>query len=52
MLKILNKINSPKDVKQLSIGELEELSQEIREVLLQKLDVTGGHVGPNLGIVE
>ena len=32
--------------------ELEALSQEIREFLIQKLSVTGGHIGPNLGVVE
>mgnify|MGYP003541029947 FL=1 len=32
--------------------ELEALSQDIREFLIQKLSVTGGHIGPNLGVVE
>lgn len=48
----LEKINSPEDVKKLSIGELKELSSEIRKILLQKLSEHGGHIGPNLGIVE
>lgn len=48
----LEKINSPEDVKKLSIGELNELSSEIRKVLLEKLSEHGGHIGPNLGIVE
>ena len=48
----LEKINSPEDVKKLSIGEMNELSTEIRQVLLKKLSEHGGHIGPNLGIVE
>ena len=41
MLKVLNKINEPKDLKQLSNKELEELAKEIREVLLKKLSIHG-----------
>lgn len=48
----LEKINSPEDVKNLSINEMNELSSEIRQVLLKKLSEHGGHIGPNLGIVE
>lgn len=48
----LEKINSPLDVKALDTKALEVLSQEIREVLLKKLSVHGGHIGPNLGLVE
>lgn len=43
MLKVLNKINEPKDLKQLSNKELEELAKEIREILLKKLSIHGGH---------
>ncbi|MBL1228539.1 1-deoxy-D-xylulose-5-phosphate synthase [Enterococcus sp. BWB1-3] len=49
---IINKINSPSDLKNLSIKQLEDLAEEIRELLLKKVSITGGHVGPNLGIVE
>ena len=49
---LLEKINSPKDVKALSIHELTELSSEIRTALLTRLSEHGGHLGPNLGIVE
>lgn len=52
MLRILNKINEPKDLKQLSNKELEELAKEIREILLKKLSIHGGHFGPNFGMVE
>ena len=47
----LEKINSPEDVKKLSIGELNELSSEIRKILLKKLSEHGGHIGPNFGDV-
>ncbi|MDT8715077.1 1-deoxy-D-xylulose-5-phosphate synthase [Clostridium sp. 19966] len=48
----LEKINSPEDLKKLSADEMKDLSAEIREVLLKKLSEHGGHVGPNLGMVE
>ena len=48
----LEKINSPEDVKRLSITEMKELSSEIRNVLLNRLSEKGGHIGPNLGVVE
>ena len=48
----LEKIDSPADVKRLSAGELTVLSGEIREALLHKVSVHGGHFGPNLGMVE
>ena len=48
----IEKINGPADVKRLSAGELETLSGEVRSVLLKKLSEHGGHVGPNLGMVE
>lgn len=48
----LENINSPADVKKLSVGELSSLCAEMREALIQKLSVHGGHVGPNLGMVE
>lgn len=49
---LLEKINSPKDLKSLSLNELKQLSNEAREVLLKKLSSVGGHIGPNLGMVE
>lgn len=52
MQNILDRINSPADVKKLSISEMETLSQEIREAIIKKVNTTGGHMGPNLGIVE
>lgn len=52
MLNVLNKINEPKDLKSLSEDELNKLAEEIREILLQKLSIHGGHFGPNFGMVE
>ena len=52
MLKILEKVNEPKNLKILSRDELKELSLEIREILLKKLSIHGGHFGPNFGMVE
>ena len=52
MLSILNNINEPKDLKNLSIEELEKLASEIREILIKKVSTTGGHFGPNFGMVE
>lgn len=49
---LLEKIQSPKDVKVLSIPQLHELAQEIRDGILNRDSNIGGHVGPNLGIVE
>jgi 1-deoxy-D-xylulose-5-phosphate synthase len=52
MTKILETIKSPADVKRLSIAELTELAAEIRERLISSVAKTGGHIGPNLGVVE
>jgi 1-deoxy-D-xylulose-5-phosphate synthase len=52
MAPILDTINSPSDVKQLSLSQLDQLAAEIREELITVLAKTGGHLGPNLGVVE
>ncbi|GAB4241889.1 MAG: 1-deoxy-D-xylulose-5-phosphate synthase [Candidatus Methylacidiphilales bacterium] len=49
---ILSRINSPSDVKRLSVPEMERLAQEIREELIAVISKNGGHLGPNLGVVE
>ncbi len=49
---ILDKINSPKDLQKLSNDEMKELAQEMRKLIIKKVNETGGHMGPNLGIVE
>jgi len=49
---VLNRINEPKDLKHLNKEELGYLASEIREILIRKVSTTGGHFGPNLGMVE
>mgnify|MGYP000097950179 FL=1 len=49
---ILDKINSPQDVKELSLDEMEALASEIRNGILTRVNTIGGHLGPDLGIVE
>ncbi|MBI5397579.1 MAG: 1-deoxy-D-xylulose-5-phosphate synthase [Verrucomicrobia bacterium] len=48
----LDTIDSPADVKKLNVEQLTELAGEIRESLIRTLADTGGHLGPNLGVVE
>ncbi|WP_274950154.1 1-deoxy-D-xylulose-5-phosphate synthase [Bacteroides cutis] len=48
----IERINNPADLKTLQVDELETLSGEVRRILLDKLSAHGGHVGPNLGMVE
>lgn len=48
----LTEIKSPAEIKTLSVEELEGVAKEIREALLTKLSRRGGHIGPNLGMVE
>ena len=52
MSKHLESINSPADLAKLSFPELTDLSLEIREFLVDKVSKSGGHLGPNLGVVE
>src|SRR5437588_8092569 len=49
---LLDTVNSPSDIKQLSIPKLQQLASEIRERLITVLANTGGHLGPNLGVVD
>jgi 1-deoxy-D-xylulose-5-phosphate synthase len=49
---ILEKINHVNDIKKLTVTELEQLAEEIREFLIEKISVTGGHLASNLGVVE
>lgn len=48
----IEKIKSPKDIKSLSISQLQEVADELRSALIKKLSEHGGHIGPNLGMVE
>ncbi len=49
---ILDKVNMPDDLKKLTTNELNTLADEIRSLIIKKVNTTGGHLGPNLGIVE
>ena len=49
---LLDSVHSPRDVKALSKKQLAQLADEIRQRLIDKVSVTGGHLGPNLGVVE
>ena len=48
----MQQINSPQDLKQLPKKDLSDLAQEIRDRIIQVTSENGGHVGPNLGVVE
>ncbi|MCW1940382.1 hypothetical protein OMD49_16750 [Bacillus anthracis] len=48
----LTQIQNPSFLKDMSISELEELSEDIRKFLIEELSQTGGHIAPNLGVVE
>ena len=48
----LEKINSPEDLKKLNTAEMKVLAEEIREAIIKRDAIHGGHFGPNLGIVE
>ena len=50
--KLLEKIESPQDIKNLSVKELENLSDEIRQEIVSVVSKNGGHLSPNLGVVE
>lgn len=49
---LIGKLNSPADLKSLAPGELSDLADEVRQFLIEKVSATGGHLGPNLGVVE
>jgi 1-deoxy-D-xylulose-5-phosphate synthase len=51
-MSILDRINGPEDLKTLKDTEVVELAQDIRDFLISKVAKTGGHLGPNLGVVE
>lgn len=52
MGRILDEIRGPADLKGLNLSQLKELAAEIREELVETVAQTGGHLGPNLGVVE
>lgn len=48
----IKKIDAPSDIKKLTVGELPDLAEEIRELIIEKGSVCGGHLGSNLGVIE
>ncbi len=52
MYKFLDKLKSPADLRQLKPSQLEELADEIRRFMVEKISVNGGHLASNLGVVE
>ena len=48
----LENINGPSDVKKLTIEEMNKLAAEMRDALLKRASIHGGHFGPNFGMVE
>src|SRR5256885_9842109 len=50
--RLLEGINSPADIKALREHDLPQLAQDVRDELIRVLSQTGGHLGPNLGVVE
>ena len=51
-MSVLDRVNGPEDLKKLSSDELTTLAEEIRSYLVASVAKTGGHLGPNLGVVE
>lgn len=51
-MRLLDNINSPQDLKKLSLSDLNKLAREIREKIITTVSKTGGHLAPNLGVVE
>src|SRR5687768_2378202 len=49
---LLETVNSPADLRRLSLAELDTLAQEVRDFIVNAVSVTGGHLGSNLGAVE
>ena len=49
---LLNRVNEPEDIKKMSLDELKQLATEMRQLVLERDAAIGGHVGPNLGIME
>src|SRR5688572_7827638 len=52
MSRYLDMVDDPSHVKKLTVPQLSQLAEEIRHELITKLSVNGGHLGPNLGVVE
>ncbi|MCD6595319.1 1-deoxy-D-xylulose-5-phosphate synthase [bacterium] len=51
-MRLLDKINSPDDIKKLKIEQLPELAKEVRKYIIETISHTGGHLAPSLGVIE
>lgn len=51
-MQYLNQIASPDDIKNMKVAELKTLAQEIRQEIIEVVSKNGGHLAPNLGVVE
>ena len=51
-MRLLHSINSPTDLKKITSAQIPALAAEVREFLIDRVSKTGGHLGPNLGVVE
>ena len=52
MARILDSINDPAQLRKLTIAQMQQLAEEIRREIIEKVSVKGGHLAPNLGVVE
>ena len=49
---LLDTISGPRDLKSLSMAQLKQLAEEIRKLIIETVSKNGGHLAPNLGVVE
>ena len=49
---LLKRVEEPEDIKSMTIDQLKQLAEEMRTLVLERVSAIGGHVGPDLGIVE
>ena len=52
MTRILDSIDSPAQLRTLTVPQMEQLAKELRREVIEKVSVKGGHLAPNLGVVE
>jgi len=52
LTRILDRIDGPEQLRALTIPEMEQLAEELRREIIEKVSVRGGHLAPNLGVVE
>ncbi|MDP2279357.1 MAG: 1-deoxy-D-xylulose-5-phosphate synthase N-terminal domain-containing protein, partial [Nitrospirota bacterium] len=50
-MKLITKIKSPDDLKTLSVEELNNLSEELRDIIVERVSINGGHLASNLGTI-